>query len=82
MRRSNSVNGPYTDRGGVALKQGGGTILLSAHNNINGPGDESILSLTSGPGPVYHFYGGNNSGDPALGINRLGWASGGWPCVR
>jgi arabinan endo-1,5-alpha-L-arabinosidase len=80
--RSTSVTGPYTDRGGIALTQGGGTILLSAHNNINGPGGESILAGASGPLLVYHYYDGNNSGDPALGINQLGWTSDGWPYVE
>ena len=46
--RSSSVNGPYTDRGGIALTQCGGTILLSAHGNINGPGGESVLKDTDG----------------------------------
>jgi arabinan endo-1,5-alpha-L-arabinosidase len=80
--RATSIAGPYTDRGGLALTQGGGTIVLSAHNNINGPGGESVLTVTSGPLLVYHYYDGNNSGDPALGINQLGWTSDGWPYVE
>jgi arabinan endo-1,5-alpha-L-arabinosidase len=80
--RSTSITGPYADRGGLALTQGGGTILLSAHDNINGPGGESIFSDTDGDILVYHYYDGNNSGDPALGINVLGWTSDGWPYVQ
>ncbi|HTW47730.1 MAG TPA: family 43 glycosylhydrolase [Acidobacteriaceae bacterium] len=80
--RSASVTGPYTDRGGIPLTEGGGTILLSAHNNINGPGGESIMTVASGPLLVYHYYDGNNSGDPALGISQLGWTSDGWPYIE
>ena len=80
--RATSVTGPYTDRGGISLTQGGGTILLSAHSNINGPGGESVLVVSSGPQLVYHYYDGNNDGDPALGINQLGWTSDGWPYVE
>ena len=80
--RATAVTGPYTDRGGLALTQGGGTLLLSAHSNINGPGGESVVSDSSGPLLVYHYYDGNNSGDPALGINRLGWTTDGWPYVE
>ncbi|HVZ83576.1 MAG TPA: family 43 glycosylhydrolase [Terracidiphilus sp.] len=80
--RSSSITGPYTDRGGVALTQGGGTILLSAHDNINGPGGESVLSDTDGDILVYHYYDGNNSGYPALGMNVLGWTTDGWPYVQ
>lgn len=80
--RSSSITGPYTDRGGLALTQGGGTILLSAHGNINGPGGESVFSDTDGDVLVYHYYDGNNGGDPALGINLLAWTSDGWPYVQ
>ncbi len=80
--RSSSVSGPYMDRGGVALTQGGGTILLSAHGSINGPGGESVLHDTDGDVLVYHYYDGNNSGAPALGLNVLGWAQDGWPYVQ
>lgn len=80
--RSTSITGPYTDRGGVALTSGGGTILLSAHGNINGPGGESVFTDADGAILVYHYYDGNNNGAPALGLNVLGWSSDGWPYVQ
>jgi arabinan endo-1,5-alpha-L-arabinosidase len=79
--RSTTITGPYTDRGGLAMTAGGGTILLSAYSNVNGPGGESVFSDTDGDVLVYHYYDGNNSGDPALGINLLGWTTDGWPYV-
>lgn len=80
--RSSSVTGPYADRGGLALASGGGTILLSAHGNINGPGGESLINDSDGDLLVYHYYDGNNNGFPALGMNLLGWTSDGWPYVK
>jgi arabinan endo-1,5-alpha-L-arabinosidase len=80
--RSSSVFGPYTDRGGLALTSGGGTIVLSAHGNINGPGGETVLHDTGGDILVYHYYDGNNNGAPALGLNTLGWSADGWPYVE
>jgi arabinan endo-1,5-alpha-L-arabinosidase len=80
--RSTSITGPYTDRGGVALTSGGGTIVLSAHGNVNGPGGESVLTDTDGALLIYHYYDGNNSGYPALGINVLSWTSDGWPYLQ
>lgn len=80
--RASSITGPYTDRGGVPLTQGGGTILLSAHGNINGPGGESVFTGASGPVLVYHYYDGSNGGSPALGLNQLGWTADGWPYVK
>jgi arabinan endo-1,5-alpha-L-arabinosidase len=80
--RSSSVTGPYADRGGMALTSGGGTILLSAHGNVNGPGGESVFSDSDGDVLAYHYYDGNNSGNPTLGLNLLGWTSDGWPYVK
>jgi arabinan endo-1,5-alpha-L-arabinosidase len=85
--RSTSATGPYVDRGGIDLVNGGGTILLSAHGNINGPGGQSVFtdSGTDGaqslPTLVYHYYDGNNNGTPTLGINRLNFTSDGWPYI-
>jgi arabinan endo-1,5-alpha-L-arabinosidase len=80
--RSTTITGPYADRGGIALTSGGGTILLSAHGNINGPGGESVFTDTDGTILVYHYYDGNNSGYPALGLNILAWTSDGWPYLQ
>ena len=79
--RSSSVTGPYLDRGGLNMLNGGGTIVLSAHSNIFGPGGQSILTGSSGPILVYHYYDGNNNGTPTLGLNTLSWTSDGWPYV-
>jgi arabinan endo-1,5-alpha-L-arabinosidase len=84
--RSTSPQGPYMDRGGLNLTAGGGTLLLSTHSNIVGPGGQSVFTDTvSGvatPTLVYHYYDGNNNGTPTLGINRLGFTSDGWPYVE
>ncbi|HEU5458628.1 MAG TPA: family 43 glycosylhydrolase [Terracidiphilus sp.] len=84
--RSKTVTGPYLDRGGIDLMQGGGTILLSAHGNVDGPGGQSVftddVNGTSTPTLVYHYYDGNANGTPTLGINRLGFDPNGWPYVQ
>ena len=84
--RSTSPQGPYVDRGGLNLTAGGGTILLSTHSNIVGPGGQSVFTDTVGgvatPTLVYHYYDNSNNGTPTLGINRLGFTSDGWPYVE
>ncbi len=84
--RSTNPQGPYVDRGGLSLSSGGGTILLSTHGNIVGPGGESVFTDTVGgvatPTLVYHYYDNNNAGTPTLGINRLGFTADGWPYVE
>ncbi|MES2347347.1 MAG: family 43 glycosylhydrolase [Pseudomonadota bacterium] len=83
--RSASVTGPYVDRGGVALTAGGGTILVSTHGNIIGPGGGSVFTDTgnnNAPTFVYHYYDGNNGGRATLGINQLGFTADGWPFLK
>jgi arabinan endo-1,5-alpha-L-arabinosidase len=77
--RSSSVTGPYYDRGGVNMLSSGGTIVLSAHDNIDGPGGQSLMTDSDGPIIVYHYYNGNANGAPTLGINRVAFTSDGWP---
>jgi arabinan endo-1,5-alpha-L-arabinosidase len=79
--RSTSITGPYLDRGGVNMRIGGGTIVLSAHGAIQGPGGQSLMTDTDGPVMVYHYYDGNNNGAETLGINRVGFSADGWPYI-
>ena len=85
--RSTTVTGPYYDRGGISVGNGGGTILVSSHGNIYGPGGGSVFTDTGAnvteslPTFVYHYYDGNNNGAPTLGINRLNFTSDGWPYI-
>jgi arabinan endo-1,5-alpha-L-arabinosidase len=86
--RSTSPNGPFVDRGGVPLTSGGGTILISSHGNVYGPGGASVFTDTGSDGTqslptiVYHYYDGNHNGTPTLGINRLGFTADGWPYLE
>lgn len=80
--RATSPTGPYLDRGGLDLKNGGGTILLSSHGNIFGPGGQSVLKVGTTPVLVYHYYDGNANGVPKLGINNLSFDAAGWPRVN
>ncbi|HEX6681454.1 MAG TPA: family 43 glycosylhydrolase, partial [Candidatus Limnocylindrales bacterium] len=77
--RSASVTGPYTDRNGVAMTSGGGTQILAAHGSIHGPGHQAVIADGGQDVLFYHYYA--DSGASFLGINMLGWDSGGWPFV-
>ena len=80
--RSSNPQGPYVDRGGISMTEGGGTIVLATHGNIIGPGGQDVFKDTDGDVLVYHYYDGNNNGTPTLGINLLGWTSDDWPFVN
>lgn len=73
--RSRSVTGPYVDRDGKELMQGGGTTLLETSGNRIGPGGESVSRGIV----AYHYYDGTAAGAPRLGLRRLTWANDGWP---
>jgi len=80
--RSLSPTGPFLDRGGLDLANGGGTILLSSHGTIYGPGGQSVLNVGSQPMLVYHYYDGTANGAPKLGLNTLKFDADGWPYIE
>ncbi|HEV2783028.1 MAG TPA: arabinan endo-1,5-alpha-L-arabinosidase [Actinophytocola sp.] len=75
--RSTSITGPYVDRAGVALTNGGGTEILATHGGVVGPGHQAVLPDTGTWLLIYHYY---TSAGSRLGINFLDWSDG-WPRV-
>ncbi|MFZ0747432.1 MAG: arabinan endo-1,5-alpha-L-arabinosidase [Terracidiphilus sp.] len=75
--RSRRVTGPYVDRAGVAMLQGGGTPLLVANQRWLGPGGASVLQRPEGDIIVFHAYDAE-TGKPALQVSSLTWQDG-WP---
>jgi arabinan endo-1,5-alpha-L-arabinosidase len=75
--RSRSVHGPYLDREGSAMTDGGGTPLLTANEYWVGPGGESLLHDGSADIIVFHAYDAQ-SGRSALQISTLAWKDD-WP---
>ncbi|GAB3674653.1 arabinan endo-1,5-alpha-L-arabinosidase [Streptomyces sparsus] len=76
--RSSRPTGPYTDRAGVPLMNGGGTPVLESHGRVVGPGGQSVMPDSDGDLLVYHYYDGQDGGRFKLGVNLLSW-QGGWP---
>lgn len=76
--RSRTVTGPYVDRRGVPLLEGGGSVVLATYGAEIGPGGESV----SNGFLAYHFYDGNAGGAFTLAIRQLAWDAAGWPVVN
>jgi arabinan endo-1,5-alpha-L-arabinosidase len=73
--RSTSVTGPYVDRAGRRLLDGGGTVLDAGNTRWKGPGGQDV-----GHGVIArHAYDATDNGNPKLLINDLAWTSDGWP---
>jgi arabinan endo-1,5-alpha-L-arabinosidase len=86
--RADHITGPYLDRDGVPMTEGGGTLVLASHGDIRGPGHNSILVEDDAHYLVHHYVNiveGPASPDAPLAIPRslqirpLHWTWYGWP---
>jgi arabinan endo-1,5-alpha-L-arabinosidase len=79
--RSARITGPYLDRRGEDLRQGGGTLFLGTRGSLIGPGHAGILSENGRDWLSCHYYDGKNNGRATLAILPLTWTTDGWPEV-
>jgi arabinan endo-1,5-alpha-L-arabinosidase len=77
--RSADITGPYVDRSGRQMMEGGGTEIMASHGNINGPGHQAVFTDEDADVLVYHWYA--NSGFSSIGINLIRWDDSDWPVV-
>ncbi len=77
--RSGVVTGPYLDRDGKDMLQGGGSIFLASAGKRIGPGHAAILMDEGKPFVSFHYYSAEENGRPRLEIAPLKWTSDGWP---
>lgn len=75
--RSRAVSGPYVDKAGTSMLQGGGTVILSSSGRKIGPGGQSVYGNTL----AHHYYDADANGDFRLDLRQLSWGSDGWPRV-
>lgn len=78
--RARSPQGPFLDRDGKSMMEGGGLVVLKASDRWKGPGHCAILQDRDADYIVYHAYDAQNNGRPTLRIDRLTWNEG-WPSV-
>jgi len=78
--RSYRVTGPYIDKAGASMLDGGGTVVLEATTaNWRGPGHPALLRERSGDYLVFHAYHGV-TGRSELKIATVEWPDD-WPRV-
>jgi arabinan endo-1,5-alpha-L-arabinosidase len=73
--RSEDVTGPYVDREGRSLLDGGGTTVLTTSGNRVGPGGQSLSDDII----AYHFYDAGAGGAARLALQPVVWGEDGWP---
>ncbi len=77
--RSRNITGPYRDKLGIPMMEGGGTRLTASTTSWRGPGHEGILLQPGGPDlMVFHAYDAI-TGRPSLQISTIAWTERGWP---
>ena len=79
--RARRLTGPYIDRSGKAMIDGGGTLVVGGAGRWAGPGHCAVLQEREGDYLVYHAYDTEWRGVPTLRISTLHWDSEGWPTV-
>jgi len=80
--RSRSVAGPYVDRKGVKMLDGGGAIILKSNSRWIGPGGNSVLHTSGEDYIFYHAYDAENlSLGEVLRVSPISWSSDWWPVV-
>ncbi len=77
--RSTQPTGPYVDRDGKPMLQGGGTLLMQGNDVWKGPGGQSIYSAVPAEDVVMAFHAYDAvDGRAVLQISHLNWEAG-WP---
>lgn len=79
--RSRTLQGPYLDRDGKRLDQGGGSEVLHGSARWPGPGHNSAYTFDGKDYLVFHAYDTHNNGMPKLKVLPLSWDADGWPMV-
>jgi arabinan endo-1,5-alpha-L-arabinosidase len=77
--RSSEVTGPYVDKHGVPMMQGGGTVIDSGCERWIGPGHCAVYFSGESSILVNHAYDSLLEGKPHLQIRPLYWDTKGWP---
>jgi len=84
--RSKSADGPYLDKDGHDMTEGGGTLLLEREGRFIGPGHANIYAYTDSAEKkrhvfTYHFYDGDDEGRAKMHARELIWDDDGWPVL-
>ena len=76
--RSEGITGPYVDKEGVPMLEGGGTLLKEGGARWKGTGHNAVFHHDGEDYLVYHAYDAEDHGRPYLRLEPLGWQDG-WP---
>ena len=77
--RAATITGPYTDRDGKPMTEGGGTLVRDGSGRWRGPGHNAVYRAGKRDWLVYHAYDAEDNGIAKLRLEEMVWDSDGWP---
>lgn len=80
--RSANLQGPYIDKSGVAMTEGGGVILLQGNSLWHGVGHNAVYTVDKNDLLIFHGYDALDGGKPKLRIETLKWDEMDWPVLQ
>jgi arabinan endo-1,5-alpha-L-arabinosidase len=79
--RAKQVTGPYLDRAGVDMNQGGGSLVIAGDKNWPGVGHNSAYSIDGRDVLVLHAYETADKYMQKLKVLEMKWDQDGWPTI-
>jgi arabinan endo-1,5-alpha-L-arabinosidase len=76
--RSKSVMGPYTDKAGTSMMDGGGMLIVQGNSTWTAPGHNAVLVTPNATYNVYHALNASHA-NPTLRVAQLVLDADGWP---
>jgi arabinan endo-1,5-alpha-L-arabinosidase len=77
--RADRIDGPYRDKDGKAMREGGGSLVLGTTGRVIGPGGQEAVKTSKGDRLAYHYYDGDAAGAAKLQFSPIVWTADGWP---
>ena len=79
--RSDKITGPYLDKEGQQMHQGGGSLVVGGNKAWPGVGHNSAYTFDGKDYLVFHGYDASDQGRSKLWISEIQWDKNGWPSV-
>lgn len=79
--KSNNIEGPYLDKTGKSMSEGGGSLVVEGNDRYAGVGHNSAYTFDGQDYLVFHAYDNKANGKSKLKIAKLSWDNEGWPVV-
>lgn len=79
--RSRAITGPYLDKDGRRMENGGGSFLIGGDDRYFAVGHNAVAALKEGDYFVSHGYDRLDDGKPKLIIRKINWKDG-WPFLE